>query len=237
MELSKEQRIRYARNISVAPIGAEGQRRLLESSVFVLGAGALGSVVASYLVGAGVGRVIIADYDTIDISNLQRQIQYTEADAGRSKVLTLADRLRGLNSDVDVVAIEELVTPARAEALFAGNDFIIDASDNPDTKYMVDRVCHRLGLPYCIAGVLAMRGQVMTHVPGSTRYSDLFPESAGSGYTPCRIGGIIGPMAGMAGSIQALEAIKYLTGAGQLLTDRLLIIDGENMTFTTLPIG
>ena len=235
--LTPEQRRRYARNISVEAVGQEGQRRLLDATVFVLGCGALGSVVASYLAGAGVGRLVIADFDTIDVSNLQRQTHYCEAEAGQSKVETLATRLRALNSEIEIQTVNRLITPALARELFADSDFIVDASDNPDTKYMIDSVCGDLGKPYVIAGVLGLGGQVMTHVEGTARYCDFFPESAGStGYTPCSIGGIIGPVAGIIGSIQALEAIKYLTGAGELLTNRLLIIDGEPLRFTQFQI-
>lgn len=236
-ELTKEQKVRYARNISVKGIGVGGQQRLLESSVFVLGCGALGSVVTSYLAGAGVGRIVIADYDTIDISNLQRQIQYREHDAGNPKATVLAERLRAINSDIEIEAVEALITPALAKELFADNDFIVDASDNPDTKYLIDHVCEELGLPYCIAGVLGFNGQIMTHVPGTARYSDFFPESAGVGFTPCSIGGVLGPVAGIVGSIQALEAIKYITGADGLLVNRLLMVDGADMSFGSVNIG
>lgn len=224
-------RQRYSRNISVEGFGEEGQRRLLESSVLVLGCGALGSVVAAYLAGAGIGHLTLVDFDTIDITNLQRQILYTEPEAGAYKATTLADRLTRLNSSIKIDAIREFVTPAKARELFKGHDFIVDASDNPDTKYMIDDACHELGLPYTIAGVLGMNGQIMTHVPGSARYCDFFPESAGAGYTPCSIGGILGPLPGIIGSIQALEAIKYLSHTGTLLTDRILIVDGRDLHF------
>lgn len=235
-ELTKDQKIRYARNISVESVGMEGQRRLLEGSVFVLGCGALGSIVASYLAGAGVGHITIADYDTVDVSNLQRQIQYSEKDAGMSKARILSKRLRAINSDIEVETVETLVTREKAKELFAGHDFIVDASDNPDTKYMIDCVCGELGLPYCMGGVLGFGGQVMTHVPGSARYSDIFPEGAVSGFTPCSIGGVLGPVAGIIGSIQALEAIKFITGTGRLLTDRLIMVDGADLKITELEV-
>ncbi len=234
--LTPEQRLRYARNISVASIGQQGQRRLLDSTVFLLGCGALGSVVGSYLAGAGVGRLIVADFDTIDITNLQRQVHYREADAGLPKAETLAARLRALNASIVVEPVNQLITPDAARRLFADCDFIVDASDNPDTKYMIDSVCSELHKPYSIAGVLGLGGQVMTHVEGSSRYCDFFPDSAGAGFTPCSIGGIIGPVAGIIGSLQALEAIKFLTGAGELLTDRLLVFDGETLRFSEFSI-
>lgn len=236
-ELTEEQRRRYARNMSVPEIGEEGQARLLGSSVFILGCGALGSIVASYLVGAGVGRIILADYDTIDITNLQRQIQYSESDAGQSKVKKLSCRLSELNSHVKIESVEKLITSRLAKELFAECDFIIDASDNPDTKYMVDSVCAELHKPYSIAGVLGLNGQVMTHIVGSARYSDFFSPTSADGFTPCSIGGIVGPVAGMIASVQALEAIKYLTGAGTLLINRLLVFNGLSTRFIDLPLA
>lgn len=236
-ELTEEQRRRYARNMSVPEIGEEGQARLLGSSVFILGCGALGSIVASYLVGAGVGRIILADYDTIDITNLQRQIQYSESDAGQSKVKKLSCRLSELNSHVKIESVEKLITSRLAKKLFAGCDFIIDASDNPDTKLMVDSVCAELHIPYSIAGVLGLNGQVMTHIVGSARYSDFFSPTSADGFTPCSIGGIVGPVAGMIASVQALEAIKYLTGAGTLLINRLLVFNGLSTRFIDLPLA
>lgn len=234
--LSKEQRLRYARNISVDSIGTEGQQKLLDASVFILGCGALGSVVATYLAGAGTGHITIADFDTIDITNLQRQTHYFESDAGKPKAAILSSRLRQLNSEITVTAIETLVTSSEAANLFKGHDFIIDASDNPDTKYLIDDICTSLSLPYCIAGVLGFGGQIMTHTAGTARYRDFFPDSAGTGFTPCSIGGVIGPVAGIIGSIQALEAIKYITGTGQLLTDRMLLINGADLHFTEISL-
>lgn len=235
-QLSQNQRLRYSRNIAVEEIGAAGQQRLLASTVVVLGCGALGNVAASYLAGAGVGHLRIADFDTIDISNLQRQIAYGESDAGKSKVMTLLRRLSDLNSEIEIDAIEEFVTPSTIDRLIEGADFVVDASDNPDTKYMIEEACCRHSIPYNISGVLAMRGQTMTHLPGTARYSDFFPESAGAGFTPCSIGGVLGPLPGIVASIQALEAIKYITGSGSLLTDTLLLIDGRDLSFNRITL-
>lgn len=234
--LSAHQRIRYSRNISVDGIGEEGQRLLLGATVVVLGCGALGTVAASYLAGAGVGHLRIADYDTIDISNLQRQTAYSEAEAGESKAQTLRRRLASLNSEIEIEAVEAFVTPETIDALIERADFVIDASDNPDTKYMIEEACRRHGIPYSIGGVLAMRGQVMTGTPSSARYSDFFPESAGAGFTPCSIGGVLGPLPGIVASIQALEAIKCITRSGSLLTDSLLLIDGRDLSFQKISL-
>lgn len=235
-ELTADQRLRYARNIAVPAVGVGGQQLLLEAKAMIVGCGALGSVVASYLAGAGVGTLYLADFDTIDISNLQRQTRYCECDAGKSKVETLAAGLRSLNGDVNIITYNGLITRDVARRLFAMVDFVVDATDNPDTKYMIDEVCVELGKPYSMAGVLASGGQVMTHVEGTARYSDFFPQHSGGGFTPCSIGGILGPVAGVIGSIQALEVIKYITGTDRLLTDRLLHFDGQAMSFTQLHV-
>lgn len=233
IELTSEQQSRYARNIQVSGIGIEGQQKLLTSRVLILGCGALGSVVGAYLAGAGVGALTLVDFDTVDVSNLQRQFLFRERDAGRSKARMLAERLSERNSGVDIRVEERRIETSDARTLFPGHDFIVEATDNADTKYMVDSVCAELGLPYALGGVSEMRGQLMTHVPGSAHYVDFFPES-GAGEPACMVRGVIGPMPGMVGSMLALEAIKFLTGSGRLLTDRLLVIDGRTMQFVEL---
>ena len=232
--MNKEERLRYSRNISVDGIGAAGQERLMAASVCIIGCGALGSVAAAYLAGAGVGRITLADFDNVDISNLQRQLTFSEADCGQPKARVLADRLAQINSGVEVNIIDTLVTAATIDTLVSGHDLVIDASDNPDTKYIIDDACARANIACTIAGVLGTNGQVMTCAPGTARYRDFFPESAGAGYTPCSIGGVLGPVPGIIGSIQALEAIKSITGCGHLLTDRMLMFDGREMRFTQI---
>lgn len=219
-------RNRYIRIESVPDIGNSGIEKLHKGKVFVLGCGALGSLCAMYLAGSGVGHITIADFDNIDISNLQRQLFFSENNLGMSKGGILRERMNSLNSEVKVSHLSELITEAKARKIFPNFDFIIDGSDNPSTKYMTSRVCEELGIPYCIGGVREFSGQVTTWEPGKIRYSDIFGEEIPcSGFTPCSTGGIIGPAAGVAASIQASEAIKFLTGAGNLLTDRLLTFD------------
>lgn len=217
-----EDAIRYARQIAIAEIGAEGQSRLKGSKIFVIGCGALGSMVAMQLAAAGVGEIHIADFDTIDVSNLQRQLFFTAAQCGESKSKVLAERMKDLNPEVRVIEHREMVTETKAAVHFAGCDFIIDGSDNPETKYMTERVCTSLDKSYCLAGVSGFSGQVMSCIPGSTRFGEIVPEGAGGGLLPCSIAGVIGPAAAIAASVQASEAIKYITGAGELLTDSLL---------------
>lgn len=209
----------------------EGQRKLSGARVLVVGAGALGSVAATYLCAAGVGHLAIADFDTIDISNLQRQVMYATADAGLPKCTTLADKLHRLNPDVEVVAIKKLIRRADALELFGGYDFIVDGTDNPETKFTISQVCSQLGKPCTIGGVENMRGQLTTFVPGSTPFHELIGEAGSTGFTPCSVAGVLGPAAGVVASMLAAEAIKAITGAGTLLTDRILFFDLAQMNF------
>lgn len=217
---------RYARIEAIEGIGPEGVARLREGRVFVLGCGALGSLCSVYLAASGIGTLGIADFDTIDATNLQRQLFFDESSVGLPKAERLARRIADLNSEVAVTIYPEMITATKARDLFPLYDFIIDGSDNPATKIMTSRVCEELGIPYCIGGVQEFTGQVMSWVPGHCSYRDLFGDVAScTGLTPCSIAGVIGPAAGVVASVQAVEAIKYISGAGTLLTDRLLRFD------------
>ncbi len=235
-ELTQEERCRYARSIAIDSIGIEGQRKLKESKVMVVGCGALGTVAATYLCASGVGHLAIADFDTIDLSNLQRQIMFMDSDAGKPKCHTLASRLRMLNPTVRIEEIPQMIKEEDAERLFPEFDFIIDGSDNPATKTMTSEVCKRLSKPCCIGGVSEMRGQVLTCVPGSVFWHELFGGIKDSGFLPCAVSGVLGPVPGITGSIQATETIKYITGVGNLLNDRLLTFDSAEMAFSVFRI-
>ena len=225
-EINQENRQRYSRHMMIDGIGEDGQRKLLKSKVFVLGCGALGSISSMYLAGAGIGEITIADFDTVDISNLQRQLTFSINDLGKPKAEILAKRMSSLNPDIKINAINGFINRDAAQKLIENSDFVIEGSDNPDTKYMVDEICSHLGKPYCLAGVNGMEGQLITHIPGSALYSDIFPiPHEISGYTPCSVGGVLGALPGIMGSIQAAEAIKYITGTGELFINRLLTVD------------
>lgn len=217
---------RYSRHTSLPRFGAEGQRRLREACFLLIGCGALGSAAAMRLAGAGAGRLILVDFDTIDVSNLQRQIAYTEADCGLSKAETLASRVAALNSGVEVTVINRLADEKLLRGLLPGCDFAIEGSDNPATKYLVSRLCEETETPVCIGGVREFEGQATTWTPGHALYSDFFPPSGeDTSFLPCGIGGVFGPLPGIIGGIQAAEAIKCVARCGSLLTDRLLRID------------
>ncbi len=228
---------RYSRAMMLPEIGKEGQLRLLESSVMIVGAGALGSIVAMYLAGAGVGTIAIADFDRVELSNLQRQLSFDENDVGKSKVQATARRLQAINSRIRVIPHEEFIRRGRASELFSLHDVVVEGSDNPATKYMVSEICEQLGKPCVIGGVSGWSGQVMSWSAGNTTYRDLYPEAAeGSGCTPCSLGGVMGPVPGIIGSVQAVETIKILTGAGEPLYNRLLTFNSLTMDFETFEL-
>lgn len=223
--MDSESRKRYSRQISLPEVGEEGQERLCASTVAVVGCGALGSSVAMLLAGAGVGHIVVADFDTIDISNLQRQLFFETAQAGREKSEVLRERMLALNPGIAVTSIDRLITGELAKEVFSKCDFVVDATDNPASKKMVESVCKSLGKPCCIAGVAGFHGQIMTLVPGSAGFSELFPDTEDAGIAPCSIEGVIGPAASVCASLQASETIKYLTGAGETLAGKLLTFD------------
>lgn len=228
MNLSTEQSRRYSRNISLPDIGENGQQLLLDSSIAVIGCGALGSTAATYLAASGTGRILLADFDTVDVCNLQRQVMFTTADAGSGKADTLRDRLTALNPDIRIDVHNGLVNEETAMRLFSSYGFVLDCSDNPSTKYMTARVCRQLGIPCTIAGVQAYHAQISTYEPGYASFDDIFPEGAESGMTPCSTGGIFGPLTGIVGCIQAAEAIKTITHAGKNLAGKLMTIDSSS---------
>ena len=218
--------IRYSRLMSLPGIGAEGVEKLRSGKVLVVGCGALGSLCAMYLAASGTGTVGIADFGTVDISNLQRQLFYDERCLGQPKCATLAGRIRAINSETAVNEYPRMFNESSAAGIFADYDFIIDGSDNPATKLMTAPVCQRLGIPYCIGGVREFGGQVRSWSPGHTGYDGLFGDTPQcTGFMPCSVAGVLGPAAGVTASVQASEAIKHLTGCGKMLYDRLFTFD------------
>lgn len=236
--LTTDERRRYSRGMMLEGIGEDGQMALKRSSVLVVGAGALGSIVSMYMAGSGVGHIAVADFDTVDLSNLQRQLSFTEDDLGQRKAEATGRRLRSINSLVRVEVIDELITARRADELFGRFDVIVEGSDNPATKYLVSDAAVRAERPCVIGGVREFGGQVMTQLPGHACYRDLFPDAAcdAAGLTPCAAGGVLGPLPGIVASVQAAEVIKLLTSTGTPLTDRLLLIDALDMHFTEIAL-
>ncbi len=229
---------RYIRLATLPEIGQEGVAKLHQANICIIGCGALGSLCAMYLSASGIGKLSIADFDNVDLSNLQRQLFFTEDNLGMPKASILAERMKALNSETQVEIIPKFITPKDAYSIFPQFDLIIDGSDNPNTKLMTDAVCADLEKPCVIGGVREFEGQIMTILPGNVRYMEIFgTELPCSGLTPCSATGVLGPAAGVVASLQASEAIKIITGAGSTLANRLLILDLLNMNFQTLNLS
>jgi len=229
-----EQIERYSRHILLPELGGEGQRRLLESSAFVVGAGGLGSPALLYLAAAGVGRLGIADGDCVELSNLQRQVIHRTADIGRPKVQSAAETIHGVNPDCRVDVFKERLNAGNVRRLLRGYDVVLDGSDNFPTRFLVADCCKLDGIPLVSAAVLRFEGQLMTVLPGKDNacYRCLFPEPPPPGLAPsCREAGILGAIVGVMGTLQAVEAIKVLAGIGEPMSDRLLIYEALGGSF------
>lgn len=234
----KEEQIRrYSRHIILPEVGGKGQRKLLESSVLMIGAGGLGSPAALYLGAAGVGRIGIVDFDSVDLSNLQRQILHGTDDLSRPKVESAKDRLAALNPDVRVEPHQVALSSENALDLIAGYDLVVNGCDNFPTRYLLNDACVFLKKPWVDGSILRFEGQVTSFVPGSGCYRCLFPEPPPPGLVPsCQEAGVLGVLCGVIGSLQALEAIKLLLGIGRSLAGRLLFFDALGGEFRRLKV-
>jgi len=233
-EMSEDQITRYGRHIILKEVGGIGQRTLLGSSVLIIGAGGLGSPVALYLAAAGVGRIGLVDLDTVDMSNLQRQIIHSTATLGVPKVLSAKKTMNELNPDVEVICHQERLTSENAMDLFSRYDVIVDGSDNFGTRYVVNDAAYFLRKPLVSGSILRFEGQVIA-IRGymdTPCYRCLYPEAPPPGLVPsCSEAGVLGVLAGTIGTLQAAEVVKLLLGIGEPLSDRLLLYDALSMDF------
>ena len=237
MNLNDEQIERYSRHIILQGVGGEGQEKLLNGKVLIIGAGGLGAPVALYLAAAGVGHIGIIDADVVDISNLQRQVIHFTPDIGRPKVESAKEKMNLINPDVKVTTYYDLFTKDNALDLLKDYDFVIDGTDSFPSKFLINDACVIAKKPFSHGGILRFDGQTMTHVPGSASYRCVFKNPPPANSVPtCSQAGVFGAVAGMLGTIQAAEAVRYLTGVGDLLTNRLLIFDALNMKFRTVKV-
>jgi molybdopterin/thiamine biosynthesis adenylyltransferase/rhodanese-related sulfurtransferase len=227
---------RYARHLVLPEIGPAGQEKLRRASVLVVGAGGLGSPVLLYLAAAGVGRLGVVDFDRVDESNLHRQVLYGTSDVGRPKLEAARDRLRDLNPEVEVVLHETQLTSSNALEILGGYDIVIDGTDNFPTRYLVADACVLLGKPNIYGSIFRFEGQVSVFdARTGPCYRCFHPEPPPPHLVPsCAEGGVLGVLPGVIGTLQATEAIKLITGAGEPLVGRLLLFDALAMTFRTL---
>ena len=232
VELKDDAQRRYARHIVLPEIGEAGQSRLLAARVLVIGAGGLGSCAIAYLAAAGIGKIGIVEPDRVELSNLQRQILFETADIGRSKATSARDRVQEVNPDCVVEIFEERLTPENANKLVGDFDIVVDGSDNFETRFAVSAACLQEKKPLVSAAISGFSAQLSTFKPylgeGHPCYRCFIPQIP-EREKSCAQEGIIGPLAGMLGSMQALEVIKELLGIGQSLSGSLLIIDALTM--------
>jgi molybdopterin/thiamine biosynthesis adenylyltransferase len=237
MEFTEDQINRYSRHILLQDIGVDGQEKISNGKVLVIGTGGLGSPVALYLAAAGVGTIGLVDGDVVDLSNLQRQIIHFTDDVNKPKVLSAKEKINQLNPDVKVVTYYTRLTAENAFDFIKNYDFIVDGTDNFPTKFLINDACVLAGKPFSHGGILRFEGQTTTYVPDSACYRCLFQAPPPTGAVPtCSQAGVLGAIAGMLGTIQAAEVLKFLTGTGELLTNKLLSFDAKTMQFRTIQI-
>jgi adenylyltransferase/sulfurtransferase len=212
--------------------GEEGQEKLKNSTVLVAGAGGLGSPVATYLAVAGVGHIVLVDMDVVDLSNLNRQILHWDENVGQYKVKSAASKLAGINPTIRVTCLQVKIHEGNFLDIAKGADLIIDAMDNYETRYLLNRAAIAYNVPLVHASVWGLEGRITTIIPGKTPCLEcLVPEAP-----PCAVFPVLGATPGVIGTLQVTEAIKFLTGVGELLTNRMLLYDGEYLEFHDVPI-
>lgn len=233
MAFTNEQLERYSRHIILKEIGVKGQKKLLNAKVLIIGAGGLGAPAALYLAAAGVGTIGIADADVVDLSNLQRQVIHTTNDIGKKKVESAAETMRAINPDITVNTYYDFVTSENILDLIRDYDFVIDGTDNFPAKFLINDACVMAKKPLSHAGIIRFKGQLTTIIPGEGPcYRCIFKDPPPKEAVPtCKEAGVIGAMGGVIGSLQAMEAVKYITGVGDLLVGYLLTYDALKMEF------
>lgn len=236
--MNDEQLLRYSRQILLPSFGVAGQECLRAASVLVVGLGGLGSPAAMYLAAAGVGRLVLADFDAVDLSNLQRQILHTTDRLGMAKAESARIALTALNPEVELVLVKRSLTDETLPQVVADVDLVVDGSDNFATRFAVNAACMAARKPLVSGAAIRMEGQVavFSGQPGGPCYQCLYPRDGGVEET-CSANGVLAPVVGIIGSIQATEAIKLLAGLGEPMTGRLLLLDAATMEWRSLRLS
>jgi len=238
--MNDEQLLRYSRHILLTQIGVEGQERLLAARALVVGAGGLGSPAAIYLAAAGVGTIVLCDGDTVDLTNLQRQILHHTPSIGRPKVASGRDTLALINPQCEVVALQQRLEGAPLDDQIGAADVVLDCSDNFATRHAINRACVRHRKPLVSGAAIKFDGQVSVfdqRQPSSPCYHCLFPEGQDVEEVRCAVMGVFAPLTGIIGTVQAAEALKLLIGCGESLSGRLLLLDGLAMDWRTIVLA
>ncbi|MGD2278678.1 MAG: molybdopterin-synthase adenylyltransferase MoeB [Candidatus Omnitrophota bacterium] len=237
MNFTEEQMERYSRHIILQDVGVEGQRRIIEGKVLIIGAGGIGAPAALYLAAAGAGTIGLVDGDVVDLTNLQRQVIHFTPDVGKAKVISAQEKITSINPDVKVITHKKKVFADNIRDIVKGYDFVIDGTDNFPAKFLINDACVFERKPFSHGGMLRFDGQAMTYVPGEACYRCVFNSPPPKDAIPsCSQAGVLGAVAGMLGTIQAAEALKYLIGKGELLTNRLLVFNAFRMDFRTIGV-
>lgn len=237
MDFTEEQIQRYSRHVLLQDVGVEGQEKIHNAKVLIVGAGGLGAPIALYLAAAGIGTIGIIDGDVVDLSNLQRQVIHFTADVNKPKVISAKEKINLINPDVHVITYQTLLTAENAFKIINDYDFVVDGTDNFPVKFLINDACVLAKKPFSHGGILRFDGQTLTYVPdGQTAcYRCLFHSPPPPNAVPtCSQAGVLGAIAGMLGTIQAAEVLKYFTGVGDLLTNRLLTFNAKKMEFRTV---
>lgn len=238
--MNDEQLLRYSRHILLDEIGIEGQERILSSHALIIGAGGLGSPAAYYLASAGVGKITLVDNDTVDLTNLQRQILHTTDRVGLPKAVSGQMTLAQINPEITVVALQERVDEKRLHSLVASVDIVLDCTDNFSTRHAINRACVANKVPLVAGGAIMFDGQISVYDKrhdASPCYSCLFPENEQFPEMHCSIMGVFAPLVGIIGASQATEAIKLLAQVGTSLEGRLLMLNARSMEWSSIGIS
>lgn len=235
--MDDSQLLRYSRHILLNEVGVEGQERILQARVLVIGVGGLGSPAALYLATAGVGHLTLVDHDTVDLTNLQRQIAHTEARVGQPKVESARQALLAINPELQITTLAERADAQRLDTLVADADVVLDCSDNFATRQALNAACVRHGIPLVSGAAIRFDGQLAVYDPrqdNSPCYACVFPPDTAFEETRCATMGVFAPLVGIVGSMQAAEALKLISGAGAPAVGRLLMLDGRDMTWSDI---
>lgn len=238
MPLTNEQSERYARHLALDEVGESGQKKLFASKILVIGAGGLGSPAAMYLAAAGVGTIGLADADCVELSNLQRQLLHSTADLGIPKVVSAKETLTAINPEMTVRIYHLFVGKDNIDELISGYDIVLDCTDNFDSKFLINDACVKAKKPFVHGGIFKFQGQLMTYLPdGGPCYRCIFKNPPPKGTLPTgRQAGVMGATAGVIGCLQAMEAIKFVLGAGNLLNGYLLTYDSLKAEFRKIKL-
>jgi molybdopterin/thiamine biosynthesis adenylyltransferase len=235
--VTDEQLLRYSRHILLDALGIEGQQRILNAHALIIGAGGLGSPAALYLASAGVGKITLVDDDTVDFTNLQRQILHTQARVGMAKAESGKQALSAINPDIEIIPLQQRLSGAALDTLVASADIVLDCTDNFATRHAINRACVHHRKPLVSGAAIRFDGQISVydlHRDDSPCYHCLFPEGDDVEEVRCAVMGVFAPLTGIIGTMQAAEALKLLAGIGESLTGRLLLLDTLDMEWRSV---